>query len=73
MKTIKKTLTIVVLAIAALIPTYVFYFVNWIVGPEGFWEKFAMYVAGGICLGGLQIMLIILALHAYVYITNKEE
>jgi uncharacterized membrane protein len=53
--------TIVCFALAG-IPTYFFLFIKSILNPEGFWQKFLVYGLGIWFVGGLQFILLIIAI-----------
>ncbi len=44
------------------IPTYFFLFLKSMLSPEGFWQKFLVYGVGIWFLGGLQFVLLIVAI-----------
>jgi len=44
------------------IPTYFFLFLRSVLNPEGFWQKFLVYGVGMWFIGGLQLVLLIIAI-----------
>jgi hypothetical protein len=54
-----------------LIPTWIFLVLKYMIGPMGFWQKFAVYGLGIYFLGGLQIVGIILFLVFIFYFLEK--
>ena len=48
-------LTIVGITILCFLPAEVFILLRWFLNPTGFWQNFAVFGAGVLLLGGLQI------------------
>ena len=53
--------TVICLGLAG-IPTYFLLFLKGILSPEGFWQKFLVYGVGIWFIGGLQLVLLIIAI-----------
>jgi hypothetical protein len=58
---IQIVFTVIGLGLAG-IPIYFFIFIKSILNPEGFWQKFLVYGVGIWFIGGLQIVLFIIAI-----------
>jgi hypothetical protein len=44
----------------AFIPAYFFFFIRFLIGPEGFWQELALILACCVLVGWLQALLIFL-------------
>ena len=49
---IVKVISVAIVWIIALIPTWLFIFVWWLASPEGFWQAFAL-ISAGLFVGGV--------------------
>lgn len=45
----------------ALIPTYVFILIRWLIGPAGFWQELAVFLVCAVLFGWVQVITAILA------------
>lgn len=62
----KRFLLNVLLIVAALIPTWFYLFLRFVLNPQGFWQNFVLLGVGLYYLGGIQlIFLIVLAFLLY--------
>jgi hypothetical protein len=50
----------IVVAIIVLIPTWIFLLAWWMLGPEDFWQSLAILTISIICLGSVQVWLLII-------------
>jgi hypothetical protein len=57
-----KTFAIIIIWLVAFIPAFLFLLARWAIGPEGFWQEFALIIAGGLVLGGVQAYFMIIAI-----------
>jgi len=57
-----KTFAIIIIWLIASIPLNLFLLARWGIGPEGFWQEFALIIAGIFLLGWLQVIFILTAI-----------
>jgi hypothetical protein len=48
----------IIIWVFALIPTWIYFTTRWLIGPETFWQEFAIFCIFAICIGWLQAILI---------------
>ncbi len=59
LRTIGDILVSILLTVLALIPTWLFLFVKYLLGPEGFWQKLVLFGLGLWFLGFFQFIFLI--------------
>lgn len=71
--TVGILMLIIVLALC-LIPTWVFIIGRYLLAPEGFWQKFAVYGVGVWFLGGFQVfgLVIFFMFLCYVFLEPSK-
>ena len=58
---VAKTIIIFIIWVIALIPVWIYCFINWLISPETFWQSFAIFSICLIILGLPQILFMIFA------------
>lgn len=58
---VAKTIVIFIIWVIALIPVWIYCFINWLISPETFWQGFAIFSICLIIFGLPQILFMILA------------
>ena len=59
--------------VIALIPTWLYLLIRWLIGPESFWQELALFVIGVIVIGWLQIILIAAGVFLTILITDESN
>jgi len=54
-----KTIIGIVIWSVALIPTWLYFLVRWLIGPEGFWQELVILCIAGAVIGWLQVLMFI--------------
>ena len=61
MTTAEKIIITIGTIIMAFIPTYLFIFFKEALNPNGFWQRIVVYALGAWVLGGIQLVLVLIA------------
>jgi len=56
---LRKLLVSIAVTVLAFMPTWIYLRTNYLLAPQGFWQKLVLASVGICCLGGLQIILFI--------------
>jgi len=61
----------IIIWMIALIPTWIFICIRWLINPEGFWQELALIVAAFIVMGWLQGILLIFCIYATIFLISE--
>lgn len=54
-----KGISLIIVWACALIPFWMFLFVRWMIGPDDFWQEFAVFCVAAIVIGWAQVIMAI--------------
>lgn len=66
------TIASIIILVFALIPSWFFLGIRFLIGPEGFWQEFALFAISMIVIGWLQAIMLIIGCYLIFLIIFEE-